>query len=228
MRTNALQRIKGVDPKLVPPPGSEPIGTHTDGRTIWRLRKYDPTASAKNKKVVTDDEGNELWVMDKRTGEKIKRRMRVVPVYREIEFILEPTPQGHVYINEHFRESEEQRANRAQREAIDEASEQFAERLVASGVTVDEFFERLGFKAKEARAEQAEEGEQGPPTPDLSDPDFTPWPLVMSSPGRWSLPPDGEETFQGKKVEAAEHIREMGYEPMDEGEFEEIMAEASF
>lgn len=220
MRTGTLQKIRGIeDPKFRIPEGAKIVGNLPDGTPIIEETRYDPHATAKNKKPVLDENGEQVWVKDKRTGEKLKPRVAAVPVYSTKRWVPVKTPQGKVYRNYDFAETEESRVARERREKIQETSDTFAERLVDAGLTVDEFFEELGFRqGQQGNGQEEAKGEpQDPPT------GFLPWKLVMISPGRWALPPDGEETFQGKKVEAAEKIRELGFEPMEEDEFEKAV-----
>lgn len=148
MRADVLPAIQGIFPPLVPPDGAVPTGeVLPDGRLVYKRRKLDVQATKATAKQKVID-GELQWRKHPTTGEKLYPIMEQKPVFKDVEFILESTHQGHVLIHENFRGTADERARDAAARAKNEFNDRLAALATERGISADELIVRLVEKVR--------------------------------------------------------------------------------
>jgi hypothetical protein len=148
MRVASLPKIRRLNPDLVPPREAKPVGLHDDGRMIYEMERRDLVATKKNKVQVIGPDGEPLFRRDGQ-GEPYPV-MRTEPVSYTSRFVLERSPSGAVFMNEHFEATESDRElDRAK--AMESAfSEILAKTAIERGLSAEDLIARLIDPIKEA------------------------------------------------------------------------------
>jgi hypothetical protein len=185
-----MQKAFELRPELIPPRGSEIVGTHDDGRIIYEIKNYmDPRAI--KKEPILDGDGKPMYKKNPTTAEPMYPLFKAVAVYRDIRFVLERSIRGHVRIQEHFEASPEEKAAIQASQDREVFGKDLAGEAVARGISAADLLDRLSGGMIPARKE------------DLV-PEGAAYPYERGA-GWWILS-DGTK-FRGKKV-AAERMEE--------------------
>lgn len=141
MKTARLAKIKRLKPDLIPPRGSKPVGLHSDGRMIYEMERRDHEKSKKNRVVVKGADGAPLMRKDA-FGNQYPV-MRIEPVSYMARFVLERSPSGAVFIQEHFEQSKDEKSADQVAKMRNEFSDLLAKTAVERGLTAEQMIARL-------------------------------------------------------------------------------------
>lgn len=230
MRFDVLDSIKGNYATPVPPEGAVPTGELDPfNRQVYRMKQAVEIKTPLLEEPLQDGEtlgehiGEGLWTTSAgRTVQQRRKRNRLTgefdgalifePTrveYKDVEFVIDQSPQGHNSLNYHFRESPEELERQAFQKRRARALDQLADAIAEQEIDVDELVAlaaRNGHaEGRTARVPVTDDGSAGPHA--------EPWPLKMVRPGHWEMP-DGE-LFPGNRTDAEEACRTIyGREPV--------------
>lgn len=221
MPPGTLKRIKPLHPNLVPPKGSEPVGTTDDNKnqlySYSRKRSrniplYSCNECSNEYGVSGEDEhahtspccdarGNRVWKTNRMTGEQVLKK-NTYEIYEEhLLFYLESEGNGNVRMIQYEPMTEEERREREKQLMVEHEGPALIAAMLESGLTPGKIREWAQQGGDSAEASSGNGAGNGSGATEVPEPDAAPEPDTQTD-ERPSLAPDtdGYPVMHGPKM----------------------------